>query len=597
MIFTLNLKSYDISMGWQLLFQDPATPIMEGIIGFHHDLMFLLLFIVFFVFYILFEILILFTNFIRSQSLNKTNHQTFLEIFWTVIPSLVLFFVATPSFALLYSIETLIHPTLDVKVIGHQWYWTYEYSNHNLKDTPDFKLEAYMLNDSDLVDGHYRLLTTNKALILPTHLHIGLYVTSADVLHSWAIPSLGIKVDACPGRLNHVNLFINREGTFYGQCSEICGVNHGFMPIMIKGVSLTEYCDKLNDLVLASKALANPTEQAITTALDIKNLRIKHLNSQKYIEFIETWWGGKAPRWLYLTDSDRFHFKPSSWGEKLMDAEIRDDMRRYILQQKIEQQAAFVKKHNLTQSRILAALHRMFPFGIPSSYEGLHLEFPPDPEPIISVRATRIPKPCELLGLPQVEDSFADRAVVTIIDKKDVALAGQYYSDLLKFSSEEDFYSITAALESAVKNIEQKSIVVEEVSDLSREFADKSIEVSIVDPESQLSHANKPPIGEKFSNFRAIQCEDSFTSIKEPRIDPPLFDVYNPYKWVRNEKELMDTLTYKNTITVKESQPTTPITSSSSFKDFGEGLDSDSDNSTDFSKSKLNSLWDEKKIS
>jgi hypothetical protein len=205
-------------------------------------------------------------------------------------------------------------------------------------------------------------------------------------------------------------------------------------------------------------------------------------------------------------------------------------MRRYILQQKIEQQAAFVKKHNLTQSRILAALHRMFPFGIPSSYEGLHLEFPPDPEPIISVRATRIPKPCELLGLPQVEDSFADRAVVTIIDKKDVALAGQYYSDLLKFSSEEDFYSITAALESAVKNIEQKSIVVEEVSDLSREFADKSIEVSIVDPESQLSHANKPPIGEKFSNFRAIQCEDSFTSIKEPRIDPPLFDVYNPYK-------------------------------------------------------------------
>jgi len=260
MIFTINLKSYDISMGWQLLFQDPATPIMEGIIGFHHDLMFLLLFIVFFVFYILFEILILFTNFIRSQSLNKTNHQTFLEIFWTVIPSLVLFFVATPSFALLYSIETLIHPTLDVKVIGHQWYWTYEYSNHNLKDTPDFKLEAYMLNDSDLVDGHYRLLTTNKALILPTHLHIGLYVTSADVLHSWAIPSLGIKVDACPGRLNHVNLFINREGTFYGQCSEICGVNHGFMPVVIEAVSFESYLTWFKDTLVSMGTIIKNTK-------------------------------------------------------------------------------------------------------------------------------------------------------------------------------------------------------------------------------------------------------------------------------------------------------------------------------------------------
>jgi heme/copper-type cytochrome/quinol oxidase subunit 2 len=101
-----------------------------------------------------------------------------------------------------------------------------------------------MLNDSDLVDGHYRLLTTNKALILPTHLHIGLYVTSADVLHSWAIPSLGIKVDACPGRLNNIDLFIKREGTFYGQCSEICGVNHGFLPVVIESY-LTWFKDTL----------------------------------------------------------------------------------------------------------------------------------------------------------------------------------------------------------------------------------------------------------------------------------------------------------------------------------------------------------------
>jgi cytochrome c oxidase subunit 2 len=248
-------------MGWQLLFQDPATPIMEGIIGFHHDLMFLLLFIVFFVFYILFEIFILFTNFIRSQSLNKTNHQTFLEIFWTVIPSLVLFFVATPSFALLYSIESSLIPSLMIKTIGHQWYWTYEYSDDRImEELHHFEFDAYMINDEDLLEGYYRLLMTAKTVVLPIETHIQTYITSADVLHSWAIPSLGIKVDACPGRLNNIDLFIKREGTFYGQCSEICGVNHGFMPVVIEAVSFESYLTWFKDTLVSMGTIIKNTK-------------------------------------------------------------------------------------------------------------------------------------------------------------------------------------------------------------------------------------------------------------------------------------------------------------------------------------------------
>ena len=168
------------------------------------------------------------------------SHCKLIEIFWTIVPAIILYAIALPSFALLYSLDDLTDPYLTLKITGHQWYWSYEY---NLVDIEGFttSFDSYMINYDDLMPGMLRLLEVDNRLILPTNQHIRLLITSADVLHSWAVPSFGIKVDACPGRLNHATLFIRRPGLYYGQCSEICGINHGFMPIVVMGVSFKEY--------------------------------------------------------------------------------------------------------------------------------------------------------------------------------------------------------------------------------------------------------------------------------------------------------------------------------------------------------------------
>jgi len=232
--------SYNVSTKWQVLFQDPASPVMEGIISFHHDLMFLLIFIVFFVLYMIFAILHNFSNIPADRPLDTSSHNTLLEIFWTVVPSIILLFVAVPSFALLYSIDELVNPSLTLKVIGHQWYWTYEYSDYSM-EYGNLNVESYMVSEEDLIPGQYRLLETTYRVVLPINVHVRTLITSADVLHSWAVPSLGLKLDACPGRLNQAALFIKREGVYYGQCSEICGVNHGFMPIVIQAVPMADF--------------------------------------------------------------------------------------------------------------------------------------------------------------------------------------------------------------------------------------------------------------------------------------------------------------------------------------------------------------------
>ena len=232
--------SFDASSRWQLLFQDPASPVMEGIIEFHHDVMFVLVFIVFFVLYMLCSAVLGFADTAPSKKLEAFSHNTALEVAWTLIPSFVLLLVAVPSFALLYSIDELVNPAVTLKSVGHQWYWTYEYSDYGV-EYGTLGVESYMVADEDLPFGTYRLLETNYRVVLPTNVHVRALVTSADVLHSWAIPSLGVKVDACPGRLNQAAMFIKREGVYYGQCSEICGVNHGFMPIVVQGVSLDAY--------------------------------------------------------------------------------------------------------------------------------------------------------------------------------------------------------------------------------------------------------------------------------------------------------------------------------------------------------------------
>lgn len=228
----------DAPVEWQIGFQEPATPIMEGIINFHLDIMFYICVICAFVFFIIGRALILFLhkkNEAPRKPVNITHHAT-LEIVWTLIPVFILASIAVPSLGLLYAIEERSPAEHTVKIIGHQWYWSYEYSDL-YKSTETLGFDSYMIPASELKKGTLRLLEVDRRLILPSQTEIRLLVTAADVLHSFAVPSLGVKIDAAPGRLNQVNLFIYRSGVFYGQCSEICGVNHAFMPIVVEVVS------------------------------------------------------------------------------------------------------------------------------------------------------------------------------------------------------------------------------------------------------------------------------------------------------------------------------------------------------------------------
>ena len=176
----------------------------------------------------------------------------YLEAGWTLFPAIILITISIPSFYMLYLSEESIETLLTVKAIGYQWYWTYDFTDlfpflYNLKtsevDIDDFLIESYM-EPTEFInkeEGGFRLLETDNILILPTNLHLRLIVTSMDTLHSFALPSLGLKVDAVPGRLNKIDLFIYRMGVFYGQCSEICGIGHGFMPICLYAISYLNF--------------------------------------------------------------------------------------------------------------------------------------------------------------------------------------------------------------------------------------------------------------------------------------------------------------------------------------------------------------------
>ena len=246
----------DAAEAWQLGLQDPATPIVEGMIFFHNYLMFFIIVIGLFVLWMLYRIVVLFNKKTNPVSENFT-HSSILEVVWTIIPAVILLFIAVPSFALLYSLDELIDPVITLKIIGHQWYWSYEYSDYaTLEGGESLNFDSYMLATDDLTVGAFRLLEVDNRVILPVKTHIRLLITAADVLHSWAMPSFGLKIDACPGRLSQASLFIKRPGVYYGQCSEICGVNHGFMPIVVRGVSVNTFVkwvtSKLDNLVLDS---------------------------------------------------------------------------------------------------------------------------------------------------------------------------------------------------------------------------------------------------------------------------------------------------------------------------------------------------------
>ena len=255
----------DATTQWQFGFQDPATVLMEGIIDLHHDVMALLIWVVILVSFLIFEFVIGTVNFKEffsvfhvnnSYSLIKKSstsfegsqvlpttiqHNTVLEIVWTLIPCVVLLLIAVPSFSLLYAVEDLNIIESTIKIIGNQWYWTYEIPVEQFEK----KFDSVMIPEEDLIIGHLRLLEVDERLKFPIEKQLRLFITASDVLHSWAVPSLGVKLDACPGRLNQVALWIKRTGVYYGQCSEICGINHAFMPIVVEAVDEAEFLEWL----------------------------------------------------------------------------------------------------------------------------------------------------------------------------------------------------------------------------------------------------------------------------------------------------------------------------------------------------------------
>nr|AEP27636.1 cytochrome c oxidase subunit II [Ips cembrae]UUG47409.1 cytochrome c oxidase subunit II [Ips subelongatus] len=218
-----------------LLLQDSASPIMEQLTFFHdHTLLILII------------ITILVGQMLISMLFNKFTHRFLLEgqlieMIWTILPALILIVIALPSLRILYILDELYSPMITIKAIGHQWYWSYEYSDYK-----KIEFDSYMIPSNESKNFNFRLLDVDNRLVVPFNSQIRILTTSADVIHSWAVPSLGIKMDSTPGRLNQTNFFINRAGLFFGQCSEICGANHSFMPISIESISPKYFISWIN---------------------------------------------------------------------------------------------------------------------------------------------------------------------------------------------------------------------------------------------------------------------------------------------------------------------------------------------------------------
>lgn len=224
----------DAAQPWQIGMQDVASIAAEGISNMHDILFFYILIVAITVGWLLFSVL-----YSCSPLIIKT-HSSLIEIIWTITPAFILFFIALPSFKLLYLIDEVVEPLITIKAIGHQWYWSYEYTDYE-----DKEFDSYMVPEDELELGQLRLLEVDNRVVLPVNVPIRVLVSAADVIHSWAVPALGVKLDGIPGRINQLGLFIKREGVFYGQCSELCGVSHGMMPIVVESVSMEKYLEWL----------------------------------------------------------------------------------------------------------------------------------------------------------------------------------------------------------------------------------------------------------------------------------------------------------------------------------------------------------------
>ena len=226
------------SVPWQIGFQPPASPIMAQIESFHTYVNIIIVLIALFVLALLIYVMARF-NERRHPQPSRTTHNTALEIAWTVIPVLILVAIAIPSFRLLYAQYDFPKPDLTITATGSQWYWTYEYPDHGIT------FDSIMVPEADLKEGQPRLLTVDREVVVPVNKNVIVGLKSNDVIHDWAVPAFGVKLDAVPGRLQSTWFRAEREGVFYGQCSELCGRNHAFMPIAVRVVSEAEFADWL----------------------------------------------------------------------------------------------------------------------------------------------------------------------------------------------------------------------------------------------------------------------------------------------------------------------------------------------------------------
>nr|YP_636974.1 cytochrome c oxidase subunit II [Aspasma minima]BAC23790.1 cytochrome c oxidase subunit II [Aspasma minima] len=229
-----------MSLPAQLGFSDAVSPVMEELLHFHDHVLMIVFAISTFVFYII-------TVTVTAKTTNKfiVDSQE-IEIIWTLLPAIILVLIALPSLRILYLMDEVNDPHLTIKAVGHQWYWSYEYT-----DFQDLTFDSYMIPTQDLNPGQFRLLETDLRMVVPTEAPIRMLVSAEDVLHSWAVPSLGVKMDAVPGRLNQIAFITSRPGVFYGQCSEICGANHSFMPIVVEAIQLKHFEDWTSSMLEA----------------------------------------------------------------------------------------------------------------------------------------------------------------------------------------------------------------------------------------------------------------------------------------------------------------------------------------------------------
>ena len=224
----------DQPVNWGLGLLPAASPVMEDIHSFHNMLLWIITLITIFVLALMVYVMVRFRRSANPKPSNFT-HNTTVEVLWTVIPVIILVIIAVPSFKLLYKADSIAEPEMTLKVTGNQWYWSYEYPDHG-----SFSFDSNLLDPSDLQEGDIRQLSVDNKVVLPVDTDIRIQVTAADVLHNWAMPNFGIKIDTVPGRLLETWVRITKTGTYYGQCSELCGVRHAYMPIEVQAVSKEE---------------------------------------------------------------------------------------------------------------------------------------------------------------------------------------------------------------------------------------------------------------------------------------------------------------------------------------------------------------------